>query len=199
MAYVLRTGFRHRSAPADRAGAYPKLTKSGDDRRVSRYRRPCQSGACIFFTINLADRGSDLLVRGVDMLRVAVARAKADRPFVIDAFVVLPDHMHCVLTLPEDDADYAVRVGAIKGRFTRMVVASGASPTPQLPNRHGVIGGRTTRAERSIWQKRFWEHHIRDDRDYAAHVNYCWNNPVKHGLVTDIRDWPYSSWHRDNS
>ena len=137
-------------------------------------------------------------------VRQAVAQTRAARPFRIDAWVVLPDHMHCVWTLPEGDTDYAKRMGAIKGRFTQMIRRSGFSPTPTINNRHGVVGGRTRvgenpdlRAEAPIWQKRFWEHHIRDDRDYAAHVHYCWINPVKHGLVTDVRDWPYSSWHRD--
>jgi len=169
-----------------------------DDGGMSRYRRPRQAGASLFFTINLADRGSGLLVRHVEFLRTAVAQTRAERPFAIDAWVVLPDHMHCVWTLPAGDTGYSVRVGAIKGRFARMVLRSGFTPTPPPANRHGVIGGRPTRGEQPVWQKRFYEHHIRDDRDYAAHVNYCWINPVKHGLVANVRDWPYSSWHRDN-
>ncbi|WP_342071595.1 REP-associated tyrosine transposase [Yoonia algicola] len=171
---------------------------------MSKYRRPKRAGATVFFTVNLANRASDLLVREIAVLRQAVAQTRAARPFVIDAFVVLPDHMHCVWTLPAGDADYSVRMGAIKGRFTQMDRRSGFSPTLTENNRHGVVGGRTSvgenpdhRAEAPIWQKRFYEHHIRNDRDYAAHVNYCWINPVKHGLVEDVRDWPYASWHRD--
>lgn len=181
------------------------LTKPVRWWRMSSYRRPRRAGATVFFTVNLADRSSDLLLREIAILRQAVAQTRAARPFVIDAFVVLPDHMHCVWTLPAGDADYSGRMGEIKGRFTRMVRRSGPAPTPPVHNRHGVVGGRTRhgsgpahRAEAPIWQKRFWEHHIRNDRDYAAHVNYCWINPVKHGLVADVRDWPYSSWHRDN-
>ena len=171
---------------------------------MSNYRRPKHLGATVFFTVNLADRTSGLLVREIEVLRQAVAQTRAARPFRINAWVVLPDHMHCVWTLPEGDTDYSNRMGEIKGHFTKMVRRSGPAPTPPVHNRHGVVGGRERvgagpdlRAEAPIWQKRFWEHHIRDDRDYAAHVHYCWTNPVKHGLVDDVRDWPYSSWHRD--
>ncbi|OYX27373.1 MAG: transposase [Rhodobacterales bacterium 32-66-7] len=171
---------------------------------MSRYLRPKRPGACVFFTVNLVDRGSDTLVRHVDVLRQAVAVTRAKRPFGIDAWVVLPDHMHCVWTLPEGDADYSGRMGEIKGQFSRAVRRSGPAPTPLGENPYGARGGRDRvgagpdlRGEAPIWQKRFWEHHIRDDRDYAAHVRYCWINPVKHGLVGHPGEWPYSSWHRD--
>ncbi len=175
---------------------------------MSKYRRPRRPGATVFFTVNLADRSSDLLVREIATLRKAVAQTQTERPFRIDAWVVLPDHMHCVWTLPEGDADFSMRIGAIKGRFSRMVRRSGFTPTPPLPplkNTHSVVGGRVRvgenpdlRDEVSIWQKRFWEHHIRNDADYAAHVHYCWINPVKHGLVETPDAWPYSSYHRDH-
>lgn len=105
------------------------LTKTGDHARMSQYHRPQRCGATVFFTVNLADRSSGLLVREVAMLRQAVAQTRAARPFVIDAWVVLPDHMHCVWTLPEGDADYSNRMGEIKGRFSRMVRRSGSAPT----------------------------------------------------------------------
>ena len=176
---------------------------------MSRYRRPCRPGATVFFTVNLADRTSDLLVREIATLRRAVVQTRAARPFEIDAWVILPNHMHCVWTLPQGDADYSVRMGAIKGRFSRMVRRSGLTPTPHVQNTRGVVGGRVRvgenpdlrvhpRDEVPIWQKRFWEHHIRDDADYAAHVNYCWINPVKHGFVDDPAKWPFSSFRRDN-
>ena len=181
---------------------------------MSNYARPKQPGATVFFTVNLIARGSDLLVRHLDVLRDAARRTKADKPFVIDAWVVLPDHMHCVWTLPEGDSDYAVRMASIKAQFTMDLRAlhgrSGFSPTPAR-DPYGVVGGRRRVGlkpdlpgeeprgnEHAIWQKRFWEHHIRDEADYAAHVQYCWINPVKHGLVTAPGDWPYSSWHRDH-
>ena len=184
---------------------------------MSQYIRPKRPGARVFFTVALADRGADTLVRHVDQLREAVRATKVERPFGIDAWVVLPDHMHCVWTLPEGDADFSTRMGAIKARFTRDIRRSGFTPTLPPRNSYGVHAGRVRRGEGDekeeregrvgvnpdlrgeapIWQKRFWEHHIRDDRDFAAHVEYCWINPVKHGLVARAQDWAWSSVHRD--
>lgn len=153
---------------------------------MSNYIRPKQTGATVFFTVNLADRSSDLLVQEIATLRSVVAKTRAERPFQIDAWVVLPDHMHCVWTLPERDADYSMRWNVIKSRFSHAM--------RDHPKRRSHIA----RREKGVWQRRFWEHHIRDDADYAAHVNYCWTNPVKHGLVETPDAWPYSSYHRDN-
>lgn len=166
----------------------------------------------MFFTVALTARGSDMLRREIELLRQAVRVTRAERPFHINAWVVLPDHMHCVWTLPEGDADYSVRMGAIKARFSIAARRSGFTPT-LVVNPYGAKGGRVrvrdaTRVgvnpdlrkdEVPIWQKRFWEHHIRDEADMRAHVRYCWINPVKHGFVEHPRDWPYSSWHRDGS
>ncbi|NIZ08566.1 transposase [Pseudooceanicola sp. HF7] len=154
---------------------------------MPRYLRPHIPGATIFFTVTLAERGSDLLVREVEALRTAVAGVKARRPFHIDAWVVLPDHLHCIWTLPEGDADYATRWRQIKSGFSR-----GRPPGP-------LRAGPRARHERGIWQRRFWEHHIRDEADHTAHLRYCWENPVKHGLVQRAEDWPYSSVHRDRA
>lgn len=169
---------------------------------MSRYRRPRISGATLFLTINLADRRCDTLVTQIDVLRAAVRRTRRDHPFHIDAWVVLPDHMHCIWTLPEADSAYALRVGAIKSRFSRTLRRSGFTPTPG-PHQHGVSGvgvgiNPDLRGDVGIWQRRFWEHHIRDAEDYENHLRYCWHNPVCHGLVENLRDWPYSSWHRDH-
>lgn len=152
---------------------------------MSDYRRPSVPGASIFFTVALEDRGSDLLVREIDALRDAVSITRAERWFGIDAWVVLPDHLHCIWRLPEDDADYSVRWRLIKARFSR------AMPKGRVRQSHIL------RRERGVWQRRFWEHHIRDDADWQAHVRYCWMNPVKHGLVERPEDWPWSSYHRD--
>lgn len=179
-------------------------------------------------------------MRQVETLRQAVRATRAERPFHIDAWVVLPDHMHCVWTLPEGDAGYALRMGAIKGRFSAAVRRSGLAPTP-VPLQHNPFGARGGRArvfrdaervgaspdlrgvlgtsgmscaeraavaarvgtnpalrdEVPIWQKRYWEHHIRDETDYAAHVRYCWINPVKHGFVERPQDWAFSSYRRE--
>ena len=170
---------------------------------MSSYLRPRVAGAAVFFTVTLAHRGSDTLVREVSALRDAVRATRASRWFAIDAWVVLPDHMHCVWTLPEGDADYAVRWASIKSRFTMSLRRAGFSPPSTLPvvqsGRYAGLkpGLRHGKREVAVWQRRFWEHHIRDEEDYRNHVRYCWLNPVKHGLVDRPEDWPYSSWHRD--
>lgn len=152
---------------------------------MSAYIRPKLPGASVFFTVNLADRGARTLVEHIDTLREAVRVTKVERPFRIDAWVVLPDHMHAVWTLPEGDHDFSTRWSVIKARFTQAV--------PGGNRRDSHI----RRRERGLWQRRFWEHHIRDDAALAACVRYCWINPVKHGLVDHPRDWAFSSWHRD--
>ena len=149
------------------------------------YRRSRIPGGTYFFTVNLLERGSSLLVTHIDALREAVRGVRARRPFHIDAWVVLPDHMHAVWTLPADDADYSSRWKAIKIAFAKA-----------LPKTEHLSPVRSVKGERGIWQRRFWEHTIRDERDYAAHVDYVHINPVKHGLVTSVKDWPHSSFHR---
>ncbi|WP_299851596.1 transposase [uncultured Roseovarius sp.] len=152
---------------------------------MSDYRRPDVTSATVFFTVALAQRGSGLLVSEIARLRTAVRATKAERPFAIDAWVVLPDHLHAVWTLPMGDADFSTRWRLIKSRFSRGV------PKARTRASHDA------RCERGIWQRRFWEHHIRNEADYWAHVRYCWMNPVKHGLVERPQDWRYSSVHRD--
>ncbi len=157
----------------------------------------------MFFTVALAQRGSSLLVDEIVRLREAVRVTKAERPFEIDAFVVLPDHVHCVWTLPKGDADFSTRWRLIKSRFSMSVRRAGFTPPPRLPvvasgRFAGVNPGlRHDKGEVGIWQRRFWEHHIRDEADYWAHVRYCWMNPVKHGFVARPEEWRYSSVHRD--
>jgi len=150
------------------------------------YRRALIPGGCFFFTVNLLDRRQALLVDQIDGLREAVAATRQDHPFTIDAFVILPDHLHGVWTLPAGDIDFSTRWRLIKNRFARA-----------LPKQERLGAVRKARSERGIWQRRFWEHTIRDDADYARHVEYCHINPLKHGLVSRVRDWPYSSFHRD--
>jgi putative transposase len=149
------------------------------------YRRNRVPGGTFFFTVNLLDRRSDLLVTRIDALRKAVRRVRSSAPFHIDAWVVLPDHMHCLWTLPEADDDYPGRWRAIKKAFSK-----------SLPAIEPLSAAMTARGERGIWQQRYWEHTIRDDRDYAAHMDYIHFNPVKHGYAENSIDWPFSSFRR---
>ena len=150
-----------------------------------RYRRQHQPGGTFFFTVNLRDRSSSVLTDHIQIFRQSVRKCKTMRPFRINAWVILPDHMHCIWTLPNTDGDYSSRWRDIKKRFVK------ALPTTEflsLRQQHNN--------ERGIWQKRFWEHRIRDDFDYEQHFNYINWNPVKHGLVKNVRDWPYSTFHK---
>jgi putative transposase len=149
------------------------------------YRRNRMPGATYFFTVNLFDRRSDLLVKHIDALRDAIRVVRRRSPFIIDAWVVLPDHMHCLWTLPEDDVDFPRRWRAIKKAFSKSL--------PVTEQRSPVM---IRRGERGIWQRRYWEHTVRDDRDYAAHMDYIHFNPVKHGLTDGPGDGPFSSFLR---
>jgi len=149
------------------------------------YRRHRVPGGSYFFTVNLRDRHSHLLVNEIDSLRSAVRAARARHPFHIDAWVVLPDHMHCMWTLPPGDMDFPLRWQAIKAAFSRCV-------PPAEDRRASLIRKRET----GIWQRRYWEHAIRDERDFAAHIDYIHFNPVKHGLSAHAADWPFSSFRR---
>ena len=155
------------------------------------YRRPKATGATIFFTVNLADREVSLLTDHIAKLRASVAETRAEHPFAIDAWVVLPDHMHCVWTLPKRDRAYGQRWGAIKSRFTRKLRKVGAL------SRHDIRAAMARSGNAGVWQPRFWEHHIRDANEYRFYREYCWMNPVKHGFVQNPNDWEYSSVHRD--
>ncbi|OOV87447.1 REP-associated tyrosine transposase [Oceanospirillum linum] len=149
------------------------------------YRRYYVEGGCYFFTVNLLQRDKTLLVDHIDLLRSSVRWVKKRYPFQIDAWVVMPDHMHAVWTLPEGDSDYSSRWCEIKKRFSK-----------SLSNQEPRSDVRLRKGERGIWQRRFWEHTIRDADDFNRHIDYVHLNPIKHGLVTDLKDWPYSSYHR---
>ena len=149
------------------------------------YRRCRVPGGTYFFTVNLLNRRSDYLVQHIEALRASVRVTRRRRPFHIDAWVVLPDHMHCVWTLPPGDDDFSNRWKAIKIRFVQSI--------PQTEIRSKT---RVARGERGIWQRRFWEHAIRDEKDYARHLDYIHYNPVKHGWAAEARVWPYSTFNR---
>jgi len=148
------------------------------------YRRARIPGATYFFTVTLNDRKSDLLAKHISLLRSSFRIVKHERPFRMDAVVVLPEHLHAIWTLPESDDDYPSRWRAIKANFTRSIKNRGAVPK------------RNARGEYDIWQRRYWEHVIRDDADFERHVNYIHYNPVKHALVKRPIDWRWSSIHR---
>jgi REP-associated tyrosine transposase len=149
------------------------------------YRRNRVAGGTYLFTVNLRDRDRPLLVERIELLRESVRRVRVLMPFHIDAWVVLPEHMHALWTLPEGDADFPRRWQAIKMAFSKHVAAGEV-----------LSRSRRNKGERGIWQRRYWEHTIRDDRDYAAHMDYIHFNPVKHGYVSDVAAWPFSSFHK---
>jgi putative transposase len=152
---------------------------------MTSYRRNFVPGGSYFFTVNLWDRRSGLLTEHVDALRVAFRETRVRHPFAIDAIVILPDHLYAIWTLPEGDADFALRWRLIKGTFSRT-----------LPRGEAISQSRAGKGERGIWQRRYWEHTLRNEADPARHVDYIHFNPVKHGHVTRVRDWPHSSFHR---
>ncbi|PPQ16387.1 putative transposase [Bradyrhizobium shewense] len=152
---------------------------------MTSYRRNFVPGGSFFFTVNLLDRGQSLLTANIGLLRAAFRETRQRHPFTIDAIVVLPEHLHAVWTMPNGDADFAMRWRQIKSAFSRKL-----SPDELVsPSRAG-------KAERGVWQRRYWEHTIRDEEDYARHIDYVHINPVKHGLVDRVCDWAPSSFHR---
>ena len=148
------------------------------------YRRNRVAGGTYFFTVTLRDRKSTLLVDHIGLLREAVKRTKFANPFTIDAWVVLPEHMHTIWTLPPNDTDYSGRWRSIKGYFSHELAKLLETPA------------RNARGEYAFWQSRFWEHTIRDSDDYSRHIDYLHYNPVKHGYAQKVSEWPHSSFHR---
>ncbi len=153
---------------------------------MSTYRRFYIPGATWFFTVNLSKRHENkLLVNRIDVLRAAFAEVKTKHPFRIDGIVILPEHLHCILSLPTGDADYSTRWGLIKGGFSRNIETG-----------ETISKSRQKRGERGLWQRRFWDHLIRDELDFQRHLDYIHWNPVKHGWVSRVKDWPHSSFHK---
>ena len=148
------------------------------------YRRSQTPGGTYFFTVNLRDRSSRYLITYIDDLRKAFQDVLQRRPFKTVAIVILPEHIHMVMELPPGDCDYPGRWRDIKSNFTRSLVKKGL---PFTKNNKG---------EYSLWQRRYWEHEIRNELDLQRHVDYVHFNPVKHCHVKKVMDWPYSSFHR---
>jgi putative transposase len=152
---------------------------------VSRYRRSLATGGTFFFTVTLADRRSHLLTEHIDRMRRAYRITQSRHPFRTLAICVLPDHIHAIWHLPDDDADFGRRWGSIKRLFSAGLDAAADR-----------AASKRTKREKGIWQRRFWEHQIRDEVDLERHFDYVHFNPVKHDLVERVADWPHSSFHR---
>ena len=156
---------------------------------MSRYRR--QFTGSTFFFVVVAYRRRPVFCEPMlrAALRDAIQTVRATRPFTVDAWVLFPDHMHCIWTMPESDRDYSTRWAEIK-RF----VVSACRDQFHAPRLLTTSGRK--RQESTIWQRRFWEHQIRDELDMERHVDYIHFNPVKHGYVTSVCEWPHSTFHR---
>ena len=147
------------------------------------YRRNIVAGGTFFFTVTLQNRRSSILIDHISFLKNAVRTVKNKHPFRVNAFVILPDHFHMIWTLPVGDSDYSTRMKLIKGYFSKQITRS------------GITINKTKHHEYRLWQRRFWEHTIQDESDLEQHVNYIHYNPIKHGYVQQLKDWPYSSFH----
>ncbi|WP_458789442.1 REP-associated tyrosine transposase [Adonisia turfae] len=149
------------------------------------YRRFRREGGTYFFTVVAYNRQQLFETpEMVELLRASFRKVKQRHPFTIDAIVILPDHLHCLWTLPQGDANFSTRWRLIKSEFSR-----------HCPEEYKQLRSlaRYKKQEQTVWQRRFWEHLIRNEDDFARHVEYIHYNPVKHGLVQNPHDWPYSS------
>jgi putative transposase len=157
---------------------------------MSRYRRANTTGATYFFTVVTYRRQKILCDPEVrTALRQSIEKVRQKRPFEIDAWVLLPDHLHCIWTLPEADANFSIRWAMIKRSVS--LACAGGYKRPDWIN-----ASRRKHRESTFWQRRFWEHNIRDNNDFMRHLDYIHYNPVKHGLCDQVTDWPYSTFHR---
>ena len=151
---------------------------------MTEYRRNHAPGATYFFTIAIAERDKDLLVRHIDLFREAVHQEKERARFNVLAMAVLPDHLHAIWRLPPGDTNYSERWRRIKAGFSKGV-----------PRGENISKSRSDKGERGLWQRRFWEHTIRDELDLQRHIDYVHFNPVKHGHAKCVADWPHSTFH----
>lgn len=157
---------------------------------MTNYRRAKFEGGYYFFTVVTHKRRrflTDAFAR--NCLRIAVEKTRQDKYFDVVALCLLPDHLHCVWKLPENDCDFSRRWASIKAGFTRRYLSSGGKGAAQSISRN-------RKREQGVWQRRFWEHHIRDEHDLQRHVDYIHYNPCKHGIVQNIEDWPWSTYHK---
>src|ERR1700682_1938968 len=152
---------------------------------MPQYRRAKIEGGIFFFTVVLADRDSHLLVEEIARLRQSYRSVQQRRPFETIAICVLRDHLHALWALPAGDTDFSTRWSLIKSGFSRGLDTARSRSASQAVKR-----------EKGIWQRRYWEHVICADADLERHADYIHFNPVKHGYVARVSDWPHSSFHR---
>ena len=156
---------------------------------MPKYHRLKTSGACYFFTVVSYQRKPILCCDAIrNALHHGVKDTQQQMPFTIDAWVLMPDHMHCILTLPPMDDDYSKRWGLIKSQVSESC--------PQFTNQDHLTNSQKKRHESTLWQRRFWEHQIRDQTDFNHHMDYIHYNPVKHGLCQQPNQWMWSTLHR---
>ena len=153
------------------------------------YRRAYMPGGTFFITLVTYNR-SPLFARieNISRLRSALVDTKSEMPFGIEGAVILPDHIHFLCTLPSGDTNYSKRVGRLKVLFTRALRGRGNLP-------ENVSNSRRKRRESDVWQRRFWEHTIRNEEDFRQHLDYIHYNPVKHNLVSCPHLWPHCSFN----
>jgi putative transposase len=167
---------------------------------MPRYRRHYIKGGTYFFTLVTYKRRRVLDATAVDILRQGFRKCIAERPFAIEGIVILPDHIHCIWKLPPDDCDYSSRWKEIKCHFSKEYLRNMSNSASRDCEECEIMGelpdSMQNKGEKGIWQRRFWEHAIRDEEDYRLHMDYIHYNPVKHGLVSAVIEWPYSSFHR---
>ncbi|HGO5855128.1 TPA: transposase [Mannheimia haemolytica] len=156
---------------------------------MSWYRRLNIKGGIYFLTVVLQDRKSDYLLRYIAEFRQAYTETQKNAPFETIAICILPNHFHLLMKLPDGDEDFSKRIRLLKINFNKRIPL-GACTLSYSYNQQ-------KRRELGIWQRRFWEHLIRDEKDLANHIDYIYYNPVKHGYVKQVKDWKFSSFHRD--
>src|SRR3990172_4690733 len=157
---------------------------------MSNYRRARATGGTYFFTVVAGERRKILTApESREALRNAINVVKRQYPFTVEAWVLLPEHLHCIWTLPEGDRDYSKRWGLIKAGFSKQTRNA-------LHHNARLTASKQKHRETSVWQRRFWEHSISDEEDFRRHMDYVHYNTVKHGLVNHVKDWPYSTFRR---
>ena len=153
------------------------------------YRQIHAPGGTYFFTVVTCDRMPILSSEpNIELLKKITRETQRNHPFDQIAYCILPDHIHCIWTLPVSDKDYCTRWMLIKARFSREY-------KPGSDVEEHISDSRARKRERDVWQRRFWEHAIRNDEDLSKHIDYIHFNPIKHGVVKRLSDWKWSSFH----